>query len=144
MFPPVIESVCSRRPGYIFLISVLVLGAIGIATVSSLLLLSWAAEQNGETVQESTQAFEFAQTCIERGLKSLRADPTYSGNETLSFTGGTCLLQHIGGYGNDHRTLCAVGISGSATRRVEVSLHALLPTTSVKKWQETTASTLCR
>ena len=133
----------SSRPGYIFLIGVLTLGAIGTATVSTLLLLGWAAEQNGYAVQQSNQALENAQTCIERGLRLIRADPAYAGNETFEFTYGSCRLLSIGGAWNDRRTLCAIGFSGNATRRIEVKLHRLLPSTVIDTWRETTSFTLC-
>jgi len=136
--------ISSSRPGYIFLIGVLTLGAIGMATVSTLLLLGWAAEQNGNAVYQSHQAFENAQTCIERALRSLRADPAYAGDETFVLSRGTCQLLSIGGAWNDRRTICALGEYGNISRRSEVSLHRLMPTSTIDIWRETTSFSLCR
>lgn len=132
------------RGGYIFLVSVLILGTIAMTVTISMLLLSIAAEQNGQTVAESAAAFDAAETCIERAVRALQSDPTYGGNETLTIaTGTTCAIQSIGSSGNYRRSICAEGRNGSSTRRVEVLLDALFPSVRVHTWAEVPAFTLC-
>ena len=72
------------RDGYIFLISVLVIGAISSAIVISLLLLSLAAERSGLALQQSSQALAMAELCAEHALGTLHNDAGYEGNESLS------------------------------------------------------------
>ncbi len=86
----------TSRPGYIFLVTVLVIGAIASATATSLLLLGWAAEQNGLLLMQSAQAYEHANTCAERALRELRRDLAYTGNVTHTFEYGSCEIRVIG------------------------------------------------
>ncbi len=133
----------SSRPGYIFLLSVLSIGAIASATTISMILLGLAAQQNGATVVETTQAWEYAQSCVERSLHSLRQDPSYIGEQTITFARGTCQIYSIGGAENVERTICVLGRSGDSVRRVEVKVKRLLPITMIDTWRETDAFTLC-
>jgi hypothetical protein len=134
----------AARPGYIFLVSVLVIGAIAAATTISMILLGLAAQQNGYSIVQSAQAWEYAQTCVERALRSLRSDPYYAGSERCVFTYGGCTLSAVGGEGNANRTICAQGTSGDAVRRAEVKVATLRPTTTIDTWRETASFTLCR
>ena len=131
------------RPGYIFLVTVLVIGVIATATASSLLLLGWAAEQNGLLMQQTNQAFEYAQTCAERAMRSLRSDLGYVGETTYAFSLGSCEIKTIGGAGNEKRTLCVAGYSGDSVRRMEASIDRLYPTVTIRSWQEVSAFSLC-
>jgi hypothetical protein len=133
-----------RRGGYVFLISVLSIGAIASATTISMLLLGLAAQQNGFALLQSTQAWEYAQTCVERALQSLRGDPFYAGDQTYVFAYGTCTLKSVGGANNLNRTLCAEGSSGESIRRIEVKVATLLPTTTIDTWREVGQFTYCR
>ena len=131
------------RPGYIFLISVLVIGAVGATTAISLVLLGLASEQTSNTVVQSDQSFEYAQTCIERGLRSLRDDLTYGGDETFTFTRGSCTMLSIGGSGNRDRTLCAEGRSGRSVRRLEILIRSLYPAVTIATWREVGTFSFC-
>jgi hypothetical protein len=133
-----------RRGGYVFLISVLAIGAIATATTISMLLLGLAAQQSGFTILQSTQALEYAHTCVERALLELRTDPYYVGEKTFTFTYGSCVLDSIGGANNVNRTICAEGYSGDVVRRVEVKVAKLLPTTTIDTWREVENFTYCR
>jgi hypothetical protein len=133
----------ASRPGYVFLISVLVVGVIASAVTVSLLLLGGAAERTAYSLQESVQAFENAQTCIERGLLALRADLNYAGGETVTLARGTCALRAIGGSGNLPRMLCAEGRSGLSVRRVEVKTIRIFPAVLVDTWHEVPSFTFC-
>ncbi len=125
-----------QKPGYIFLLSVLVIGAIASVAATSLVLLGLARQQSSLAATQSAQALEFARTCLERGIRSLRSDLSYDGGLAATFSEGSCLLRHFGGFGNADRTLCAEGRSGNAVRRLEAVLQRVLPTTSVDSWVE--------
>ena len=132
-----------RRGGYIFLISVLVIGAIASATAVSLLLLGWAAEQNGQVVAESAQAYEYAHACTERALLSLRSDLGYAGSGTVTFASGQCAILPLGGSGNEQRTICSEGRAGGNVRRLQLRLTRVFPSVTVSSWQEVSSFTLC-
>lgn len=133
----------SSHSGYVFLVSVLVIGAIAATTLMSLLLLGWAAEQNGFLAVQSHQALENAHTCMERTLLSLRKDPTYGGDETFTLARGTCTVRPIGGSGNLNRTVCVEGDDGNTIQRMEVLIAQLFPSVTVASWQNISDFSLC-
>lgn len=131
------------RPGYVFLVSVLVIGVIATATATSLMLLAWAAEQNGFLVMRSAQAYEYANICAERGLKELRRDLNFGGSVTYTFDQGSCAINSIGGEGMEERFLCVSGYSGDITRRLQISIDRLFPSVVIRSWKEVSDFTLC-
>lgn len=131
------------RDGYIFLITVLVIGVIASATAASLMLLGWAAEQNGLLLVQSGQALEYAQACAERSLRALRSDLSYAGNATVAFERGSCEIERIGGTGNENRYLCIAGYSGDTVHRIQIHVRSLFPTPVIRSWEEISAFTLC-
>lgn len=136
----------SSKPGYIFLVTILVIGVIATATATSLLLLGWAAEQNGLLVMQSNQAFEYAQTCMEQTLLELKKDNTYAGDRTVAFTTGltgTCDIELIAGVGNENRSVCVTGYSGDSVRRLEINIARIYPSLRINSWQEVTDFSLC-
>ncbi len=132
-----------QRPGYIFLLSVLFIGAISIAVSVSLILLGLAAGESGLSTRQSTQAWEYANTCAERALRSLRSDLTYAGNETFTFSSGSCDVRDVGGSGNTNRTVCTDGKSGQAIRRLEISIAQVYPSVTIATWREVSGFSLC-
>jgi hypothetical protein len=132
-----------RRKGYVFLMSVLSIGAIATATAVSMILLGLASQQSGATVVSSSQAWEHAQTCVERALRELRSDVFFSGNTTYTLTNGSCRLLPIGGSDVHDRTICAEGTSDTSVRRVQVYVAKLLPTTIIRQWEEVHQFTYC-
>lgn len=126
----------ASRPAYVFLLTVLVIGAIASAAATSLVLLGIARQQNSLTASQSAQALEFARTCAERALRSLRADLSYDGGQTATFSEGSCVIRHLAGGGNTHRAICTEGRSGYAVRRLQVSVQRVLPTTRISSWNE--------
>ncbi len=132
-----------QQSGYVFLLSVLVLGAVATAVVGSFLILGIASLQTGQSLEKSSQAFAFAQTCAERALNNIFDDIEYTGNESLTFEEGTCDILVIGGSGNNNRTICTEGTSKNATRRLQIIVERVLPSISVYSWEEVSIITAC-
>ena len=132
-----------NRSGYIFLLSVLFVSAIALSVLGSYMLLSITAVQNGITFQESSQTLEYANTCAERGLMNLLLDSNYVGSENFTFDNGGCAILRTGGFGNENRTLCTEGESGSHVRRMEIVIKRLLPSIQIYSWQEVATITAC-
>jgi hypothetical protein len=134
----------TKRGGYILLISILAIGVIASAILSSLLLLGTSASHVSISIGQSSQALAAAQACAEYALLQLRTAPTYPGDELLDLNNGSCELLQIGGIGNNNRLLCLEGRSGDATRRLEIVVNQLLPETTITSWQEVTTFSLCQ
>jgi len=132
-----------QRPGYIFLVTALMAGTIATATTISLLLLGLAAVRSSYAFQTSVQALAYAQACVERGLLELRDNDAYDGEANIAFSLGSCSILTDGGSGNAYRSLCTEGTSGQSTRRLQIHIRYILPTTRVQSYQEVTAFTLC-
>lgn len=133
----------AAQPGYIYLLSVLVVGTIAIAITASVLLLSTSAASTGISLQQSSEALALAQSCADHAMLKLRSDSGYAGNETLVLGNGTCNILAIGGIENENRTLCTEGLRGDTARRLEILIERILPSVTVYSWQEVTAFISC-
>ena len=89
--------------GYITLISVLIVGAVGIAIATSLLLLGLSSSRTSFTIEQSSQARALADACAEKAITSLIQDENYQGNETINLGQGSCdILQITSGGGGSN------------------------------------------
>lgn len=129
------------RDGYVFLISAIVIGAIGVVSTVSLLVLGWAAEQNGQTIVKSNQALELANTCLDRAILALQENANYRGGDMVDFPYGTCRVYPMEGTGN-RRGICVEGQVDGTTRRLQVVLSAIFPSITVRNWDDVSCCTL--
>lgn len=133
-----------RKPGYIFLVSVLFVGAIALSVLGVYLLLSVASLQNGQLLESSSQAMQNAQQCTEYVLDTLLENNGYLGSEVVDLgDAGECYVLQVGGYGNENRTVCIEGTQGNITRRLEIILERILPSIQVYSWTEVASITAC-
>lgn len=138
-----VSGLLVSRSGYAFLVTVLVIGVMATATATSLMLLGWAAEQNGLLVQQSSQAEAYARSCIERTIRTLRADPSYAGSGVILYARGSCVVRPVVGDGVNDRRVCVEGRSGKSTRRFQVNVAELFPRVKTSSFDEVSAFTLC-
>ncbi len=131
------------KPGYILLITVVIIGAISSAILASLLLLGNSSSVVSFSIHQSANAEAYSQACAEYALQKLRNDPNYSGNETKIFASGTCDILPIGGIGNENRLLCTEGVSGDAVRRLQIIIERVLPKVRIGTFEEVPVFTLC-
>jgi hypothetical protein len=125
-----------RNPrGYVALLAVLVVGAIGIAVVTSVLLLGLGASRTSAAVERSDQAKGLANACAEEGLREIRASFSFTGGAGLSFGNGSCTYTVTSGTG-PRRTVQATGTAGTVIRKVEVEVRRQNPLIVIDSWQE--------
>ncbi len=132
-----------ERHGFILLITILIIGAIASAILSSLLLLGISSTQVSFSVQQSGEALAAAQGCAEYALLQLRQSPSYAGNEFKVLGTTQCEILAIGGIGNNNRSVCVEGTAGDTIRRLEIAISQILPQTQVYSWQEVSVFSLC-
>lgn len=125
----------TKPAGYVTLISVLVVGAVGMAIVLSLILLGLAMSRNSFAYEQYGQARSLADACAEEGLQQIRSSTPYTGTGGLSFSIGSCTYE-VTSQGGSSRTVQAIGTVGTITRRVEVVIDSINPTLNVVTWQE--------
>lgn len=131
------------RDGYAFLVTVLVIGVMATATATSLMLLGWAAEQNGFLIERAGQAEEYAKACVERTFRRLRTEPSYAGGETVVFAKGSCFIRPVAGDGVNDRRVCVEGRSGNTVRRLQIGLSHIFPSIKTSSYAEVVDFTLC-
>ena len=125
----------AKPAGYVTLISVLVVGAVGVAIVLSLILLGLSMSRSSFAYEQYGQARSLADACVEEGLQQIRSSTPFVGNGNLTFGQGTCTYT-VTSQGGSARTVQAVGTVGVIVRRVEVIIDAINPTLNVVTWKE--------
>jgi hypothetical protein len=121
--------------GYITLISVLVVGAVGIAITVSLLLLGLGSTQTSFALAQSAQARANANFCIEDVLEQIRDNVYFSGNGNIVTANGDCDYS-VTSQGGHNRTINATGTVDTIVKKVKVVINRINPSISIASWQE--------
>ena len=123
------------RDGYITLISILVVGAVGAAVTMSLLLLGLGAARTSFAQEQSNQAKGLANACVEEALQAIRSNASYVGTGNLSLGQGACSYT-VSNEGGENRTIIASGIVGIIEKKVKVTIDDINLYINVASWQE--------
>lgn len=121
--------------GYITLLSVLVVGAIGTAVTASLILLGLASSSNSFTYQQMHQAKSLANACAEEALEEIRGLSSFVGTGTLSLGLGACTYE-VTNTGGESRLIKTSGTVGTAVRKTSITITAINPLIIISSWQE--------
>jgi hypothetical protein len=124
-----------NHSGYMTLISMLVVGAIGTAITVSLLSLGIGAAKTSFAIEQSNQAKAFANQCAEEVLQRIREESLQFDTGTLLFDSGSCSFA-VTYQGTEKRTVKASGFVGTVVRKVEIVVEAFNPTLLITSWQE--------
>lgn len=121
--------------GYVLLMSVLILGAVGIAITVSLLLFGTGNLSTLNYWQKSTQAKAITDGCTEEALQQIRDNSSYSGTVTTPVGSGSCTyaVENLGG---NNRSVSVSGTDGIAVRRVSILIDQLNPQLNIAFWRE--------
>ena len=120
--------------GFVTLISVLILGAVGMAVVVSLMLLGIDSSRTSLVLEQSLQARGLADACTETALQQIRTNNAFTGTATLTFGTGSCTYT-VTNPGGTSRNIVVSGTVGTIIRRISVNLSAVSPVT-ISLWQE--------
>ncbi len=121
--------------GYIALISVLVVGAIGVAVATTLILLGLSSSKTSFSYEQSAKAKSLASTCAEEALEQIRSLSSFSGSGGLSLGVGACSYNVTIG-GGESRIIDASGTVGNVVRKVKVLVAIINPAIVISSWQE--------
>ena len=121
--------------GYITLISVLVVGAVGVAITISLILLGLGSSRTSFALEQSNQAKALTNACAEEAMQQIRDSMSFTGNGNLSLGQGTCNYT-VTSQGGQNRTITALGTVGTIVRKVKIIISKINPTITVTSWQE--------
>lgn len=126
----------NHNNGFVALVAVLIIGAVGLAIAISLTLLSAGFAKTSLVIQQSQQAKSLANACAEYGLEKLRESTGYAGNETLTIGSSTCSVLAVLGSGNSNRTVQTTSTVGTITRKIKVLVSQVTPQIQLTSWQE--------
>jgi len=121
--------------GYITLVSVLVMGAIGVAITVSIILLGVGSSQTSFVDERSNQAKGLVNACVEEALQQIHDSISFTGSGTFMFGQGTCGYMVTNG-GGSNRTIVSSSTIGVMIRKVTVQINQLNPTIHISSWQE--------
>jgi hypothetical protein len=124
-----------ERSGYIILVSILVVGAVGLAITLSLLLLSVDSARTSLALEQTSQARGLANACVEEALEQIRANSLFTGSGNLSLGQGTCGYTVTSQTGQN-RTVIASGTVDTVVRKSKIIINNLNPTLTITSWQE--------
>ena len=120
--------------GYVALITVLIISALGLAIAISLLLIGIGASQTSFVLEQSNQARSLANTCSEEALERIRRNSTYTGSTSLTLTYGNCSYTVIDLGGTD-REIQSTGTVDTVVRKEQVFLDQVAPV-NITLWQD--------
>jgi len=121
--------------GYITLVSVLVVGAVGVAIATSLILLGLGSSRTSFAIEQSNQAKGIANACAEEALQQIRDSTPFTGSGNLTLGQGICTYA-VTNQGGQNRTIVSSGTVGSMIRKVKIIIDKINPTIQVVSWQE--------
>lgn len=130
-----IYSSRNLRRGYIALLSVIVIGAIGAAIMVSVMLSGVNASKTDIALQQSGNAKVAASSCGEEALQKILETGTTSSNGNLSMGSSTCSYTIISQNGQNI-TINATGITGTITSKVKIVIATTSPSILLSSWQE--------
>ncbi|MDP2789797.1 MAG: hypothetical protein Q8O51_01580 [bacterium] len=123
-----------KTQGFVTLISVLILGAVGVAVVISLIQLGLGSSRTSFATEQSVQARGLADACGEAALSTIRLTPAFTGTTPLTFGSGTCSFT-VTNTGGTTRSVTALGTVGTIVRHVTIVVATVSPVT-LTSWQE--------
>jgi len=124
-----------KQNGFITLTSVLVVGAVGVAIATSLILLGLGSSRTSFAVEQSNQAKGLANACAEEALQQIRDSTPFTGSGNLTLGQGICTYT-VTNQGGQNRTITSSGTVGSIIRKVKIIIDKINPTIQVVSWQE--------
>jgi hypothetical protein len=135
LYPLNMKKFVGKKRGYISLMSVIILGSLGAAVSTSVMLLGLGSSRSGYAYDQSNRALLLADACIEEGLQKVREDDEYVGSGEITFSLGECsyTVENITG---SQKRVFASGVVGENTRRASVETSSLRPQITIDSWRE--------
>lgn len=123
-----------NQKGYIALISVMIIGAIGAATAVSLLLLGLNSSRTSLILEQSNQAKAVANACAEIALQNAAYHIPYNGSDTITLGQGSCDYSVITtGNSSD---ITVIGAVNDITRKIQITTDNSTSPISITFWKE--------
>ena len=123
------------RRGYIALLSVIAIGAIGVAVMTSVILSGVITSKTDITISKSGSARSLASSCGEEALQKILETGTTSSSAGLTLTSGTCSYV-ITSQNGQNITINSTGAAGMVISKVKIIISTTTPFIVLSSWQE--------
>ena len=123
------------RKGYIALISVILISAIGLSIMLSVIAAGVDASKTDFSLQQSGAARSIASSCAEEALQVILETAATSSNGNLTVASGTCsyLITSTNG---QNITISSTGVLGTVTSKIKVVIASTSPSVTLSSWEE--------
>jgi len=129
------EKCYYNKKGYVALVTVLLVGAVGLSIAISLILIGIGQTRSSDSLDNLNQARALANACIEDALQEIRNSESFVGTGNLAMDNGNCNYTVID-QGGENREIQAVGTVGAINRKVKVNIDSIYPKINIVTWQE--------
>ena len=123
------------RRGYIALLSVIALGAIGVAIMMGVILSAVNSTKTNIQVSQGSNARLVATACQEEALQTILETGTTSKTASLTIASGTCQYT-ISTSSGQTITIVATGTVGTLTSKIKVIVGTTSPSLILSSWQD--------
>ena len=124
-----------NKNGFITLISVITLGAIGLSVVLFLLLAGFNSSKSIILLEQSARARSLASACLEEALQQIRNSTPFEGGGTLAIEADSCDYSVISLGGQNREVYASSTVSG-VVRKAKVIIDIINPEINIVSWQE--------
>ena len=131
----IVKNEWGIRRGYIALLSVIIIGAIGTAIMLSVLLFGVSSSKTDFALQQSGSAKVAASSCGEEALQKILETGTTSSVGSLTIASGTCSYT-ITSQNGQNITVNATGVVGTMISKVKIVVATTTPSIILSSWQE--------
>jgi len=131
-----VQQLENRNGGYITLMLVLIIGALGLGIAISLILRGIGISQSSLTEERSALSIAYAESCAENALGTIRGFTPFTGTGTQTFSNGTCSYL-VTSSGGENRTIVASSTVQDIFRTLSISVTQINPTIVISGWNLT-------
>ncbi|MFA6424132.1 MAG: hypothetical protein WCV83_02335 [Candidatus Magasanikbacteria bacterium] len=135
MILPHYENNPTEKNGFVILLSVLIMGSVGLAVALYLLSAGLTSSQNGSVLELSNQAKALSNACAEIGLAKIANCTSTVGTFETIIDESKCSYSIIQ-TGDNGRTLTSQATQNDLTRKIKIEVGQVSPIITINSWQE--------
>lgn len=125
----------AKNEGFVALISVILIGAVGTAIAVSVILLSLGSSRTSFALEQSNQTKALVNACAEEALQQISDSTPFTGTGNLTLGQGSCSYT-VTSQSGQNRTIIATGTVGTIVRKVKITIDKINPDINITSWQE--------
>jgi hypothetical protein len=124
------------RRGYIALVSVVLMSALGLGIMLSVIASGVNASRTDFALQQSGGARSLASSCAEEALQKILETSTTSSSGNLTIASGTCTYIIAATSSGQTIIINSTGFLGTVTSKIKVVLATTTPGITLSSWEE--------